>query len=68
MDNQDDSPAFQLGDRVVVTVGSLAGHAGHVDSVDAGNKRIIVLLDIFGRGWMTPTLLEWSQVQRLPPG
>ena len=63
-----DDSVFKPGDRVVVAVGSLAGMEGDVESVNHANRRLIVLIDMFGFGTrITPTELEYTQVKRLAP-
>jgi len=60
----DDHEPFQPGDRVTITEGTFAGTEGEVESVDAGKRRIVVLINIYGR--KTPCGCSYSQAWRLP--
>ncbi len=55
--------AFSIGDSVKVTEGTFMNYEGVVDSIDAINGRVTVMISYFGRS--TPVELEYWQVESL---
>lgn len=55
--------AFNIGDSVKVTEGTFMNYEGVVDSIDAINGRVTVMISYFGRS--TPVELEYWQVESL---
>lgn len=51
---------IELGQRVLVAAGPFAGQVGTVDSIDAEQGKVNVLVDLFGRE--TPVELEITQI------
>ena len=54
---------FGVGDNVKVTDGTFVDYEGIVDSIDAVNGRVTVMISCFGRS--TPVELEYWQVESL---
>jgi len=54
---------FAPGDNVKITDGAFEGHIGKIDSVDAGAKTVIVIVNMFGRD--TPISLAFEQIQAI---
>lgn len=54
---------FSVGDRVRVKEGYFQNFEGDVDSIDAANGRVTVMINIFGRS--TPVELQHWQMERL---
>ena len=54
---------FNVGDNVKVTDGTFVDYEGIVDSIDAVNGRVTVMISCFGRS--TPVELEYWQVESL---
>lgn len=52
---------FKEGDLVTITFGSLAGSSGIVNKIDLKNKKVEVLISMFGRE--TPTEVELADVE-----
>jgi transcription termination/antitermination protein NusG len=57
----DDAFEFRVGDRVKVSEGNFESFEGLVDRIDRESGRIIVMLNILGRG--TPVELEPWQIE-----
>jgi transcriptional antiterminator NusG len=61
----DESPKltikFNQGDRVKIKEGTFENFEGNVESIDAPNGRVTVMINIFGRS--TPVELEYWQVE-----
>ena len=53
--------SFTVGDSVHITDGPFEGFVGTVDTIDANNNRVTVIVSMFGRE--TPVELELSQVE-----
>lgn len=54
--------SFEIGDSVQITDGPFDGFVGTVDSIDVANKRMTVIVSMFGRE--TPVELEITQAER----
>lgn len=54
---------FNAGDRVKITEGTFENFEGDVESIDAANGRVTVMINIFGRS--TPVELEYWQIESL---
>lgn len=54
---------FQAGDRVKINEGTFENFEGDVDTIDRGNGRVTVMINIFGRS--TPVELEYWQIEKL---
>jgi transcriptional antiterminator NusG len=52
-----------IGERVKINEGTFENFEGEVDSIDAANGRVTVMINIFGRS--TPVELEYWQVEKL---
>jgi transcriptional antiterminator NusG len=55
--------AFSPGDRVKINDGTFENFEGEVDTIDATNGRVTVMINIFGRS--TPVELEYWQIEAL---
>ena len=53
--------SFKVGDSVHITGGPFEGFIGTVDSMDAENNRVTVIVSMFGRE--TPVELELTQAE-----
>ena len=66
-DVQSEEPKLQigvsLGDRVKINEGTFENFEGEVDTIDATNGRVTVMINIFGRS--TPVELEYWQIEKL---
>jgi transcriptional antiterminator NusG len=54
---------FKKGDRVKINEGTFENFEGDVDTIDEGNGRVSVMINIFGRS--TPVELEYWQIEAL---
>jgi transcriptional antiterminator NusG len=54
---------FKQGERVKITEGTFENFEGDVDTIDEGNGRVSVMINIFGRS--TPVELEYWQIEAL---
>ena len=55
--------SFKKGDRVKINEGTFENFEGEVDTIDEGNGRVSVMINIFGRS--TPVELEYWQIEAL---
>jgi transcription termination/antitermination protein NusG len=55
--------SFKKGDRVKINEGTFENFEGDVDTIDEGNGRVSVMINIFGRS--TPVELEYWQIEAL---
>lgn len=55
--------AFNKGDRIKINDGTFENFEGDVDSIDAANGRVTVMINIFGRS--TPVELEYWQLESI---
>jgi transcriptional antiterminator NusG len=53
--------SFKKGDRVKINEGTFENFEGEVDTIDEGNGRVSVMINIFGRS--TPVELEYWQIE-----
>ena len=58
--NTEISLDIEIGQRVLVAAGPFAGQIGTIDSIDAEQEKVNVLVDLFGRE--TPVELDLGQV------
>lgn len=60
-ENRSVEVSFQVGDSVHITDGPFEGFVGTVESIDAENNRVTVIVSMFGRE--TPVELELTQAE-----